>query len=165
MTNDARDLKVEVHLDSLTQSAKGAVFGEVSVAVDNDHFPEQEWNDFIVVVLGWWSGRCAALLRGAQQEELWFMDGPLLMNMGRLPDDLWSVHFLQLRAAPGPSMVRIAPFPGMPDGVCIHPLSFVRSLTNSGYAVLQECARRGWATPEVDRLKRENSALRSLCGP
>jgi hypothetical protein len=93
------------------------------------------------------------------------MDGPLLMNMERLPDDLWSVHFLQLRAAPGPSMVRMEPSPGMPDGVCIQPLSFVRSLTDSGYAVLQECARRGWATTEVDQLKRANSALRSLCGP
>jgi hypothetical protein len=165
MTNDARYLKVEIQLDSLTQSARGAVFGEISVALDNSHFPEQKWNDFIVVVLGWWSGSCVALLRGAQQqEELWFMDGPFLMNMERAPDDLWRVRFLQLRAGPVPSLVRKESVPGLPDGVCIRPLSFVRSLTSSGYTVLHECARRGWATPDVEQLKRENSALRSLCG-
>jgi hypothetical protein len=94
MTNDAHDLKVEIRLDSLTQSARGAVFGEVAFAIDRSYFPEQKWNDFIVVVLGWWSGKCAALLRGAPQDELWFMDGPFLVNVAAFPDDLWSVRFL-----------------------------------------------------------------------
>ena len=50
-------------------------FGEVS-------FPAEEWNDFVVVVLGWWTGALVRLLTVRHGKEvLDFMDGPYAIEV------------------------------------------------------------------------------------
>jgi hypothetical protein len=159
-----RNMHVDVSLDSLTQSTRGAIFGEVSVRVDGREFPGPRWNDFVVIVLGWWSEKCAALLRGASCEEFLFMDGPFLFTVEAISQHVWSVRFLQLRGTADPTMVESGAVPGLPDSFPIRPLTLARSLAITAGAVFHECARRGWTTTEVDQLHRENNVLRSLLG-
>lgn len=55
----------------------GVVTGHLHVLANGHRFPDPLWNDFVVVILGWW---CEALLACIQdpshEAELRFMDGP-----------------------------------------------------------------------------------------
>jgi hypothetical protein len=60
---------------TVSKSAHGAITGVVAIRLGDVCFPEGRWNDFIVVVLGWWA-RQAAALRAGNPARLDFMDGP-----------------------------------------------------------------------------------------
>ena len=153
---------VEVRLDSLVQSQGGAITGRISVRHGSLRFPEAEWNDFVVIVLDWWCESCSALLRGAEQREFWFMDGPFCFRAQPMSDDAWSIQFLQLRSAVDRSAVVNDVVPTTPNGLMIRPLPFVHSLVTSADAVLDACRQRGWSSPETESLQRRSRALRSL---
>jgi len=156
---------VTVALETLTQSPSGAIFGEIAVEVVEKQFPGPGWNDFVVVVLGWWSRHCTELLRGSNQEaELGFMDGPFSMSVEVASSRSWTVQFLRRRAVSGPAMTGSQPVPGLPNDVRVAPLAFSRSVALRGREVLHECSRRGWETPELDSLARANDSLRSELG-
>jgi len=71
--------KVQVTVDLSTfRLERGVVTGEICLTIDGQAFPEPGWNDFAVVVLGWWTEAIAELLDGAPYRELLFMDGPYL---------------------------------------------------------------------------------------
>jgi len=154
-------VNVAVNTESLKQSERGAILGEIFVNVGQDQFPESNWNDFVVVVLTWWCTECAALLRGTSQAELSFMDGPFFLDLQALSKDEWSVRFLRHRYAASPTMVESVPASGLPDGLRIRPGTFVSSVASTSDVVLTECGLRGWITPEVDELKRGLELLRS----
>jgi len=158
-------VQVTVALESLTQSARGAIFGEIAVQVVEKRFPGPGWNDFVVVVLGWWSEQCTGLLRGSNhQAELAFMDGPFFMNVEVASSSSWTIQFLRRRASSGPAMTESQPVAGLPTELRVAPLEFSRSLVLQGGEVLHECSQRGWETAELDSLGRENDSLRSLLG-
>jgi hypothetical protein len=156
---------VTVALESLTQSPGGAIFGEIAVRVAEKQFPGPGWNDFIVVVLGWWSEQCTGLLRGSNHAaELRFMDGPFFMILEVTSSRSWTVQFLCRRAVSGPAMTESQPAPGLPNNLQVAPLAFSRSLALRGREVLHECSQHSWEAPEVDSLTRENDALRAQLG-
>jgi len=73
-----------VHLDpaSLHASTSGAITGRLHVKVGNRAFPEVEWSDFPVIVLGWWCNAVGLVASHAVTSvNLRFMDGPLGMTL------------------------------------------------------------------------------------
>jgi hypothetical protein len=163
--HDVSEMQVAVRLDSLTQSERGAIFGEMAVQVGDKQFPDPDWNDFIVVVLGWWSETCTSLLAGSSHsEELWFMDGPFLLTIEVESSQVWSVNFMRQRAAAGPAMIKSEPVPGLPADLRIAALRFTRSVALRGREVLNACLQHGWMTPELDDLASRNRTLRSRLG-
>jgi hypothetical protein len=156
------DVRVNVRAESLTLSRRGAIFGEIFITLNAHNFPDGRWNDFIVVVLGWWCEQCANLLRGRLQAELWFMDGPFFVQLQRTEDEVWAIRFLRHRAVASPGMVETEPVSGLADPVAISSQTFVGSVVRASEVILNECARRGWTRPEIDDLKREWSNLRLL---
>ena len=71
----AVDVDVVTDRATLSKGAQGAITGVVAIRLGDVCFPESRWNDFIVVVLGWWARQAAALLAG-DPARLDFMDGP-----------------------------------------------------------------------------------------
>lgn len=55
---------------------------------DNEDYPSSQWTDFGVVILGWWLVDVRGLVRGADQEEFLFMDGPFSLLTRRNEDTL-----------------------------------------------------------------------------
>jgi hypothetical protein len=43
---------------------------------DNIYYPQENWIDFGLVILGWWLGIADRLWQGIQEEDFFFMDGP-----------------------------------------------------------------------------------------
>jgi hypothetical protein len=71
----AIDVDIVTDRATVSKGASGAITGVVAIRLGEVCFPEGRWNDFIVVVLGWWA-RQAAALRAGDPARLVFMDGP-----------------------------------------------------------------------------------------
>jgi len=158
------DLRIEVLPASLVQSQSGAITGEISLCFGSHRFPGDGWNDFVVIVLSWWCESCATLLRRAERQEFWFMDGPFLFTADPIATTMWSVRFWQLRGSAPPHLVDMAGVPGLPNSVQVPAMTFARSLVDNADSVLDECRRRGWMTTESQSLGRLNDAVRDLLG-
>ena len=39
---------------NLNQGSSGLITGEIYFEENNNYFPEKGWNDFTVIILGWW---------------------------------------------------------------------------------------------------------------
>src|SRR5262245_7151666 len=62
---------------TLRQSKMGSVTAIVYFDFGADRqFPVADWNDFVVVIAGWWLEALQAVERGQVEAELRFMDGP-----------------------------------------------------------------------------------------
>ena len=51
-----------------------SITGNIYFQIDDFFFPEEGWNDFVVIILSWW---LRALENNKNDFELLFMDGPL----------------------------------------------------------------------------------------
>jgi hypothetical protein len=135
---------VEPHLMRLSES--GTIVGPIwlrSKEAPDIVFPEAEWSDFPVVILGWWLREVESLLRGAAVEATClFMDGPFEFSINRSGD----VQFRQRRksghVAVGPSTLRISAD------------EFWMALLTSALNVVAECDARGWSNVDIDDLRR-----------
>lgn len=91
------DINVIINLDSIKMSKSGAITGEIFFEVSNKFFPEENWSDFIVVILGWWVNN----LRNYYQRredcfELCFMDGPLSIKVKNKEEDTIELSFMRI---------------------------------------------------------------------
>ena len=101
-------------------------------------FPEANWSDFPVVVLGWWLGQLARPIEGKEAlARCHFMDGPHEFAVHRRHDQpLWELRLPGNR----PSMVA--------------GNQFLRALVDAARGVLQSCEGQGWGGSDVDALAR-----------
>lgn len=73
---------------SIKQSSSGSVTGQLHVEFDGAAFPDESWDDFVVVILGWWCEATKELTSGeANAVQLEFMDGPFHVSMEHDPRD------------------------------------------------------------------------------
>ena len=87
---------VQVIVDPATfRLDQGVVTGGLWLAVDGQAFPEADWNDFPLVVLGWWAEAVADLLNGGPSRELLFMDGPYLAATAATDSGRCAIRFLR----------------------------------------------------------------------
>src|SRR5213595_3106402 len=73
---------LEIDPATIEIAASGSITGAIWLHADDIAFPETDWNDFVVVVLGWWTNEAAALIAGGKTRgELMFMDGPFSVSI------------------------------------------------------------------------------------
>ena len=154
------DMRVHVGAHSLAQSRRGAITCDLSVNINSCHFPESDWNDFAVVVLGWWCEGCGAMLNGSDRAEFWFMDGPYYFSAEAESTGVWSVRFHQLSSTSVSCMLDSRQATEMPNTVRIRSLTFAQALISKGEKLLVECLQRGWTSPDLDSLRHTSDALR-----
>ena len=135
------DVDVVTDRATISKGANGAITGVVAIRLGDVCFPESRWNDFIVVVLGWWA-RQAAALRAGDPARLEFMDGP------------YSVVARQVNG-----VSRLECLHGTGDGAAVLetrevPTSdLVAAIMKASRETLALCEQNGWKTPDTETLR------------
>lgn len=141
--------QIIVDLESLAL-AHGAITGRIHASNETTAFPEADWNDFVVVVLGWWLAAAARVLNGTKSRDLLhFMDGPYWIEMFHRPG---ANVTLTLQAGARRRTVE--------TWTC-DPAAIHRELVRSAGAVLATCATRGWDTADTATLASNLSLLKN----
>lgn len=47
-------------------------------------YPDKNWFDFSIIILGWWTGRLREIMEGAENVDLMFMDGPYWLSANKI---------------------------------------------------------------------------------
>ena len=138
-----------IDLGTLHVCANGPATAGIWLVTNNSEFPRAGWNDFIVVVLGWWSAAILRLLRNnSRTERVRFMDGPYAVEVSKEQSGK-----LQLRIFAGSSGGREVAV-GEAD-----IKRFVSELATQSRKLLDECRLREWWSPDAEALA---SHLRDL---
>ena len=67
--------------ESIRQHSSGQITGIIYWQIGDQCFPDSKWDDFIVVIIGWWAEAIVKLMNGdSSSEVLSFMDGPFLLR-------------------------------------------------------------------------------------
>jgi len=88
------DIRVSEQSFELSQSK---ITGEICFVIDNQFFPEQNWNDFVVVILSWWLESLMKLILSddGSSYDFSFMDGPLLVRGKKIDNDIINLEFVR----------------------------------------------------------------------
>jgi hypothetical protein len=141
--------QIIVEPSSLEVHKNGSVTGQIWMMLDGQPFPEPSWNDFALVVLGWWCHTVSdmAPIQGAEGE-MRFMDGPFLVNVLVDTED-------RLRLVAHTYNAR-APVACLP-----HVDEVRRELVAAGKIVLEFCDLHGIDTDDVRVLRSGVTALQA----
>jgi hypothetical protein len=148
----------EAHLIVETSSIKvrinGPATGNIWLELDSYYFPANGWNDFVVVVLGWWANALLRLIRGiSTRETVHFMEGPYVVEVTLCPSG--SFRFRALRDGGRNVEMGIGESPAF---------AFIVGLVSQGREVLGACKQADWWSKDAEGLE---VALESLakCRP
>jgi len=117
------------------------VTGPLAVRLGDAWFPEREWNDFPVIVLGWWVSQLPDLAQGIDREFA-FMDGPFRFSVIFEAGGA-RIVLEDLRADP-PRVVSEAAIPA--DVVA-------GAIAAAAKEVVKACEGRGWTSCDIDELR------------
>jgi hypothetical protein len=85
-----------VDTETLKFNGVGLPTGNIWLEIDGKPFPMRCWNDFIVVLLGWWTGALLKLIRGESvSEDVGFMDGPYTVEVAAISSEMFRLRALQ----------------------------------------------------------------------
>lgn len=134
--------------DSLELNSRGAIAGRlwISEAESGAAFPEQEWSDLSVALLGSWIPALQHLARHGVAAECYFIDGPYHFGVTAIDNERWWVTCFEDRDAE----VRI--------GRAVLELettsaAFLGSALVAAKAILGHCDIRGWWNDDTERLR------------
>lgn len=144
--------EVRVLPETFVGAQSELVTGTVFVKVDSYNFPEATWNDFVVIVLGWWLGKVADLQAGTINTcRCRFMDGPFWFDIESLSSGLWKIRFIDDRR----------------NEVCeaegnFEPQSVIKNLLQATDSVIKECNERRWTSDDLETLIEKRKQLAQL---
>jgi hypothetical protein len=145
---------VELDAETIERSDTGSITGTVWMRMDEIAFPEPGWNDFIVVVLGWWTNEAAALIAGTKTSgEFMFMDGPFTVSVAPVGDS-WRLECNRRRKN---GVVREHEASATAGEV-------TTALVIGADAVLGVCAKKGWQSKDIEELRSGRAALVHAAG-
>ena len=122
-----------------TRTPGGNVTGTVCLKFGGEHFPDSQWNDFPVIVLGWWIGGLLDVVHDrAETFEGMFMDGP---------------YSFVVEAAYGVSAKITLRSPETSLTQTINLRALLASAASAGAAVAHECRANGWANADLTQLE------------
>lgn len=132
---------LRIHPGGLSSSGRGTIHGPIWCEHGAAAFPGLAWNDFPVVVLGWWLEAVGILLDGrSRSATVHFMDGPYKVHLYAGHREWWRAEWVK-EGADGAEVVNQFEFPNE---------SLVRSLTVCSDNLLLECTANGWKSADID---------------
>jgi hypothetical protein len=144
---------IMVEASSVKVRAGGPATANLWVVIDGREFPSRGWNDFVVVVLGWWAAALILLFRGVStRESVSFMDGPYSVEISRP-----SSGTLQFRALEGAMRANESALGSAPA------FEFALSLISQGRVVLEACRQRNWWSSDAETLQLSLLSLEEEC--
>jgi hypothetical protein len=89
-------LSLIAEVESVQARPTGPVTGNIWLEINGNSFPKYRWNDFVVVVLGWWASALLKLVRGSSTQEMVpFMEGPFAVELIMTPSGMLLFRALQ----------------------------------------------------------------------
>lgn len=132
---------------TLSRSRRGGITGVLFVVANGTAFPEKGWNDFPVVVLGWWAQAVRGVLDGAREGVCQFMDGPFSFSVQPSSAGAWAIRLL------GKQGEATATTKAAPEEVA-------DAVVRAADAVLAACAAKAWTSRDIDELRSSVADLR-----
>ena len=123
-----KTFEVLVSTTSLHRSQLGSITGLIAVRAGDIAFPDDNWSDFPVVILGWWMDHCRRIRSGGTAR-CSFMDGP---------------YKFEIHVTPGARLAEIE-LP-VPDSSTVH-IEFdevMAEIYRAARTVLAGCDANGW---------------------
>lgn len=115
------------------------VTGIIYLEVDGRSFPDSQWSDFPIIVLGWWLKGLADLAQGLSSScEGLFMDGPFSFQIEQLSPS--TLKLVQQTSEENDSAV-----------IDFH--SFYASVLAAAEQAVQACQSRDWMNADLANLK------------
>jgi hypothetical protein len=132
-----------VEPNSVKTRKGGPATGNIWLEINGAGFPKQHWNDFVVVLLGWWVNALLRLIHGARaSQEVHFMEGPYAVELTKAASGT-----LQLRA-----FECATPTKEIAAGeVAIGP--FITGLIAQSRELLDVCRELAWWSKDADELE------------
>jgi hypothetical protein len=130
---------------------RGPATGVVWLAIGHVAFPTAGWNDFVVVILGWWAKAVLQLLRGtSKREEVNFMDGPYLVEVSVVSPNEWEMRLFETGRAKHKR-----------GGDTVDPSVLAESIVSAAESVLAACRERNYWSADADALADLEVSLRN----
>jgi hypothetical protein len=146
------DAQVKFVDESIGVSGRGMITGVIFFDFGTFQFPEQEWNDAVVVILGWWLAALMNFLTGGVAEtELRFMDGSFWLSIQRES----GTEECRIRCIAGPVARESFQCRGS-------ALNLLRSALGVATRVQRLCYENGWRSADLQVLDGLVSAARKL---
>jgi len=138
---------IRVDLSQVQRSTAGALAAPIWIIADgtNAAFPEVEWSDFPVLLLGSWIPSLRRLRERGQAAECHFTDGAYRFVVGAGGPTEWRVTCFEGREQPS---VANAVAEWVTDAQAFFTSGLVAARSVLGY-----CDSRGWWDDDTDRLR------------
>ena len=137
--------------DSFRKHPNGTVTGIVFWRVSDNAFPDDAWNDFVIIILGWWTNAIIRLLSGTTTvETMDLMDGPYSVICEG------STEFLRCRFVQrGEGEKVIAVWTGRTS-------SLAEQILDAAKIALRQCHHNSWMDSDITRLEEAKNTLGSM---
>ena len=144
-------LTIVINEATFQQQRSGTTTGTIFWLINGKAFPDEAWNDFVIIVLAAWAAAVARLLSGTStKESLNLMDGPyLLLCQGS--SDLVDCKVIERRK----SEAVVAVWSG-------NTVDLAKQILVAGKASLRKCHQLSWSSPDIKELEYEIKRLRRL---
>lgn len=139
--------------DSFSISKTGAITSKIYIEAGKIVFPEKEWNDFTVIILGWWLEQLQELYSGNTIEcHCRFMDGPFQFDVVATSKKDWIVSFVRRNYKHNEHLAEILTTSDR----------LTEAILSTSNSVIKLCSQQGWETEEVLTLIRNYTSLREM---
>lgn len=143
-----------VHTNKDHLEFRRQVTGEIyfSIRSENFFFPEENWNDFIVIVLTWWHNSLIRIKNSKSKiiEELDFMDGSFAVKVTKINDEIATLAFIHERLSSSEI-----------EHTCIVNISqMIESLLQSTNELLKVIHQNQWYSEEIEELEKVYEILK-----
>ena len=138
---------VHVGLANVTRNSRGSFSGPIWLAGSEPGvaFPEVEWADLPIALLGAWIPALRRVLTRGETAECHFMDGPYRFTVAATDSQLWRVACFETRETPS-STNAVIEWNTTPD-------LFLESAVSGARTLLGYCDSRQWWSDDTERLR------------
>ena len=141
------DARVHIGLTNVTRNSRGSLSGPIWLAGNEAGvaFPEVEWADYPIALLGAWIPALRRVLTRGETAECHFMDGPYRFTVAATDSQLWRVSCFETREAPSSTNAVI-------EWQTTSEV-FLESAIAGARALLGYCDSRQWWNDDTERLR------------
>lgn len=143
-----------IHVEPTTFeiSNSGVITGRVSICVNDEYFPEKEWNDSVVAILNWWAVGFESFFRAeVNSVNLHFMEGPLRVCLERNGAISYITFFN--------NSTQVNKF--IVDSENLKTIA-MKDLTQAANASLGKCNKERWLNKDTEQLSEAVSKLKRV---
>ncbi|PKR83252.1 hypothetical protein [Heyndrickxia camelliae] len=137
-----QDILIEVDIDTLENRTN--ITGIIYFMIDyHRYFPDQDWSDFVVIILSWWIKSCKGIIvyEVGRTYEFDFMDGTPTVFAKKINETQVEILFCE-GSSPKVNFSGVFAIQQLRD-----------SLLSTSKKVIRAIDRKQWSSKEIDELK------------